>query len=183
MLNEIRADEQRPMYWSVFEGFDFLINILASDKDEATELALAQLGLDAVKGPKLTVFVAGDTVTTLAARNTFSLFQVHGGVAFEWPGEGETCSISREDCETMLGRMRVWVGQPEASQLAEGVGSDLNYVRAQIADIEGILNDPRWSCFSWVVFRPFHSDNREADEDAARADAYSNALYTSTPED
>ena len=182
MLNEICAEEQNPLYWSVFEGFDFLINVLASCKDEATELALAQLGLGADKGPNLTVFAAGDTVTTLAARNTFGLFQEHGGVAFEWPGEGETRHISREDCESMIARMRVWAGQPEASQLAEGVGSDLNYVRAQIADLEGLLSDPRWSCFSWVVFRPFHSDNREADEYAARADAYCNALYTSTPE-
>lgn len=184
MQTEIRTEEQRPLYWSVFEGFDFLLNILATDRESATELALAQLGWSANKRPNLTVFEAGDTVTTLAARNTFSLFQKHGGVAFDWPGiDGDTRSIPREDCESMLDRMRIWADKPEASQLAEGVGSDLNYVRAQIADIEGLLSNPRWSCFSQVVFRPFHSDNREADEDAARADAYCDALYTSTPED
>lgn len=172
-----------PMYWSVFEGFDFLLNVEASDKGEAMELALVQLGWSADKGARLSVFLAGDAVTTLAARNTFGLFQEHGGVAFDWPPDGDTRSISREDCEAMLERMRVWVGVPEATQLAVSVGSDLDYVRAQIAEIEGLLSNPRWSCFSWVVFRPFHCDNREADEDAARADAYSNALYTSTPED
>lgn len=104
-------------------------------------------------------------------------------MAFEWSGEGETRSISLEDCEAMMEGMRAWVGLPEACLLAESVGSDLNYVRAQIADIERLLSDPRWSCFSWVVFQPFHSDNREAEEDYARADAYSDMLYTSTPED
>lgn len=183
MVSEICNEEQKPIYWSVFEGFDFRLNLAASDKEEATAMALAQLGWKADKAPKLQVFLAGETVTTLAARNTFSLFQEHGGVAFDWPGEGETRSIAREECEAMLERMRVWADQPEASQLAEGVGSDLNYVRAQIADIERLLSDPRWSCISWVVFQPFHSDNREAAEDYARADAYSDALYTSTPED
>jgi hypothetical protein len=171
------------MYWSVFDGFDFLLNVVATHKEEATEMALVQLGWGANKGPGLSVFLAGDTVTTLAARNTFGLFQEHGGVAFDWPPEGDTRSISREDCIAMLERMRVWAAQPDANLLALGVGSDLDYVRAQIADIEGLLSNPRWSCFEWVVFRPFHSDDRDADEDAARADAYSNALYTSTPED
>lgn len=182
-MNEICNEEQKPIYWSMFEGFDFLLNLAASDKEEATGLALAQLDWSADKASKLQIFLAGDTVTTLAARNTFSLFQEHGGVAFEWSGEGETRSISREDCEAMIEGMRVWVGLPEADMLAVGVGSDLNYVRAQIADIERLLSDPRWSCFSWVVFQPFHSDNREAEEDYARADAYSDMLYTSTPED
>jgi hypothetical protein len=173
----------KAMFWSVFDGFDFLLNVMATHKEEALELALVQLGWSADKGPSLSVFLAGDTVTTLAARNTFGLFQEHGGVALNWPLEGDTRSISREDCKAMLASMRVWVDQPEATLLALSVGSDLDYVRAQIADIEGLLSNPRWSCFEWVVFRPFHNDDREAEEDAARADAYSNALYTTTPED
>lgn len=182
MQTEIRTEAQGPVYWSVFQDFDFLLNVMASTKEEATELALSQFGWSVDKGPHLSVFLAGDTVTTLAARNTFGLFQEHGGVAFDW-FDGGTRAISRDDCESMLERMRLWLDQPEARFLAEGVGSDLDYVRAQIADIEGLLSNPRWSCFPWVVFQPFHDDNREAAEDYARADAYCDALYTSTPED
>lgn len=47
MVNEICNEEQKPIYWSVFEGFDFLLNLAASDKEQATGLALAKLGWSA----------------------------------------------------------------------------------------------------------------------------------------
>lgn len=171
-------------FWSVFDGFDFLLNIKALDKEDAQGLALAQLGLSAEKIKNLNIFLAGDSVTTLVSRNTFSLFQEHGGVTFDWPGREQTTrAISRGECETMLESMRDWLAQPDAILLAENVGSDLGYVQAQIAEIQGLLSNPRWSCHQWVKFEPFHNDSRVADEDAAGADAYCNALYTSTPED
>jgi hypothetical protein len=183
MIEELSEAQAEP-YWSVFDGFDFLLNVLACDKESARKLAVDQLGLSDVEGSKLTVFEAGHTVTALAARNTFSLFQEHGGVAFEWPiAHGGTRSILREECQVMLESMRHWIELPEAKQLAENVRSDLAFVRQQIADIERLLGDPRWGCYSWIVFNPFRDDNREAAEDEARADAYCNALYTSTPED
>lgn len=183
MIAEFSEAQEKP-YWSVFDGFDFLLNVLAFDKETARKLAVGQLGLSDFAGAKLTVFEAGHTVTTLAARNTFGLFQEHGGVAFDWPSpHGGTRSILREECQVMLETMRLWIELPEAGQLAEKVGSDLAFVRQQIADIENLLNDPRWACYQWIVFNPFYDDNREAAEDAAKADAYCNALYTSTPED
>lgn len=186
--------EQEPgiVAWKVYTGFDFLMHVKARDKEEATQKAIAELGWADRTDFTLTVFKAHDTVRPSAARNTFGLFQNHGGVSFGWPvedefgwpgQEGPIRPLSRDECLSMLVRMRVWITQPEAAQLADDVGSDLEYVQAQIDDIARILEDPLWEYCSWIEFSASRSNNRDAEEDEARADAYCNALYTSSPYD
>lgn len=182
-MSEHSTETNELVNWNVFDKFTFLMNVSAFDKESATEKAIVRLGLGNDTGVKLTVFLAGDTVTAHAAGNTFSLFQKHGGLAFEWPGPGGETRISREECKSMVDCMRLWINQPESGQLAKNVGSDLAFVRDQIMEIEGILKAPRWALCLWVVFNPFNDDNREASEDFDRADAYCNDLYTSSPFD
>lgn len=187
------AEQERgEVAWTIYNKFDFLMNVKARDKEEATQKAITELGWTNRTDFTLTVFEARGTVRTSAPRNTFGLFQDHGGLSFGWPvedefgwpsEEGPIRPLSRDECFSMLGRMRRWLTKPEAAQLAEDVGSDLKYVQAQIDDISRILEDPRWEYCSLIEFSTARSNNREAEEDEERADAYCNALYTSSPYD
>lgn len=166
--------------WCVYSEFTFLTHIEACDIAEAKIKAEKHFGLS----KPLQVFPTRETVTTYAARNTFSLFQKYGGMSKDWT---ETYSrlepISRGDLRTLLDCMQVWVGNPDASSAAEKVGSDLQYVREKIADFNMLLTDPRWLYSQWIEVELLGNDSREHERDCAMADAYSDMLYTSAPED
>lgn len=126
-----------------------------------------------------------DVVKFLAAVNTFSLFQKHGNVDLDWlmPYQGETRDIGREECFAMLDNMRAWLQTPSAESEAASVGSDLRFVREEIEFIESSLAERSDKKHHGVMFLTFRADDRKAQEDDARADAYCHALYGSTPYD
>lgn len=126
-----------------------------------------------------------DVVKFHGAVNTFSLFQKHGNVDLDWlmPYQGETRDIGREECFAMLDNMRAWLQTPSAESEAVSVGSDLRFVREEIEFIEASLAKRSSNKHHGVMFLTFQADDRKAQEDDARADAYCHALYSSTPYD
>ncbi|MFL1449287.1 hypothetical protein ACI77O_12900 [Pseudomonas tritici] len=126
-----------------------------------------------------------DVVKFQGAVNTFSLFQKHGKVELDWlmPYQSETRDIGREDCFVMLGNMRAWLQTPSAESEANSVGSDLRFVHEEIEFIEASLAKRSVKEYQGVMFLAFQADDRQAQEDDARADAYCHALYGSTPYD
>lgn len=126
-----------------------------------------------------------DVVNFISSVNTFSLFQKHGKVKLDWlmPYQSETRDISREECFAMLSNMRAWLQTPLAESEATSVGSDLRFVREKIEFIESSLAERSTRGFHGVMFLISGADDRKAQEDDARADAYCHALYGSTPYD
>lgn len=126
-----------------------------------------------------------DVVKFFAAVNTFSLFQKHGKVDLNWlmPYQRETRDIGREECFAMLDNMRAWLQTPSAESEAASVGSDLRFVREEIEFIESSLAERSTKKHHGVMFLTFRADDRKAQEDDARADAYCHALYGSSPYD
>lgn len=177
-MNLMHPSTQSP--WCVFDNFDFLIHVLASSEAEARQAAAEKTGL----AKQLTVFLEGDSVTTYASRNTFSLFQQHGGLSMSWKETYRQAGpISRDDFRSLIDCMKAWVVTPEAAANAASVGTDLGYVRALIDNFDGILHEPRWAYKSWITIEIGRDDDRQVDIDSDKADEYCNLLYSSSPED
>lgn len=171
------AGAQNP--WCVFDRFDFLMHVVANDVAEARQAAARETGLT----KQLTVFMENDTVTTYAARNTFRLFQNHGGLSMTSNNTSRQIDpISRDDFASLVRRMMVWVNTPLAANYAASVKSDLGYVRALIDAFNQILNSPRWAYKTWINIELDGYDNRQFDTDSERADEYCHRLYSSSPE-
>ena len=119
-----------------------------------------------------------------APRNTFTLFQRHGGVDLDWTRNDRqrTDPISREDCLVILKNMTAWIQRETSAAEAAALGTDLDYVRADLEHITKVLaSELHQHCHS-VMWEAFHDDNRERDEDDRRADEYCHRLY-SGPDD
>ena len=176
-MNELSAPNKP---WCVYSGFTFLTHVEACDEVEANAKAESQFGLN----KPLQIFPDSETVTIYAARNTFSLFQEYGGLSKAWT---ETYSrlepISRSDLGALLDCMKLWVNKPDAVNTAELVGSNIGYVRGKIADLDLLLIEPRWVYSQWIEIELLGNDDSVNERDCAMADAYSDMLYTSTPED
>jgi len=171
------AGAQKP--WCVFDRFDFLMHVIAKDVAEARQAAASETGLT----KQLTVFMENDTVTTYAARNTFRLFQNHGGLSMTRNSTSRQIDpISRDDFASLVRRMMVWVDTPLAAKYAASVKSDLGYVRALIDEFNQILNSPRWAYKTWISIELDGYDNRQFDTDSERADEYCHRLHSSSPE-
>ncbi|MGO4801147.1 hypothetical protein ACEN2T_17855 [Pseudomonas sp. W22_MBD1_FP4] len=166
--------------WCVFNSFDFLMHVEAADEAEARQIAASRTGLE----KRLTVYLEDDTVNTFAGRNTFSLFALHGGLSIDMTETRHKIGpISRDDFTSMLNKMEVWVQTPEAALAAEDVDIELENVTAKIADFNALLNNPRWAYKTCIKIELGRDVSREFEKDLDRADAYSNFLYTSSPED
>ncbi len=165
--------------WCVYSGFVFLTHVEACDEVEAKVKAESQFGLS----KQLQIFPDRETVTTYAARNTFSLFQEHGGLSKDWT---ETYSrlapISRSDLRVLLDCMQLWVNKPDAVKASEKVGSHIDYVNAKITELELLLKEPRWIYSQWIEIELLDNDDSVNQSHCAMADAYSDMLYTSSPE-
>jgi hypothetical protein len=173
----------KKIVWSVFNEYTFLANIEATDKEAARAKVTELLGIDCKTAERLTIFVAGDTVTVIVARNTFILFQQFGGCTLDFTEYHCSRPISLEECQLVIKTMTAWVATQNASIMAARVGSDLDYVMEQVKQLEDILIEPRWSNCTWFIFSPGHDNSRERERDDALADAYCDALYTSSPYD
>lgn len=166
--------------WCVYDGFTFLMHVEAPDEAEARQEAASKTGLN----KRLTVFLEDDTVTTFAGRNTFTLFQKYGGLSMDWlEMYCQVGPISRAHFRSMVDCVMKWVETPAATLAAVSVGSDLGYVRARLDGFNKLLGEPRWAYKSWIKIELGRDDDRQADRANDMADAYSNYLYTSSPED
>lgn len=113
-----------------------------------------------------------DVLKLFAARNTFTLFQRHGDIDLDWTRDDgqRTDPISREDCAAMLKAMQAWIRRKTSEAEAAALGTDLEYVRHDIALIAGALDcEQHRHCHS-VMWEVTTDDNRERDDDERRAD-------------
>jgi len=120
-----------------------------------------------------------------AARNTFTLFQRHGGIDLDCTrNDGQrTDPISREDCAAMLKAMQAWIRRKTSEAEAAALGTDLDYVRHDIAHItEALFREQHQHCHS-VMWEVTGDDNRERDDDDRRADEYCHRLYSGPADD
>jgi len=121
-----------------------------------------------------------DVLKFFAARNTFTLFQRHGGIDLDWTrNDGQrTDPVSREDCAAMLKAMYAWTRRKTSEAEATALGTDLEYVRHDIAHItDSLAREQHRHCHS-VMWEATRDDNRERDEDERRADEYCHRLYS-----
>lgn len=121
-----------------------------------------------------------DVLKMFSARNTFTLFQRHGGIDLDWTrNDGQrTDPISREDCAAMLKAMQAWIRRKTSEAEAAALGTDLEYVRHDIALIaEALACEQHQHCHS-VMWEVTRDDNRERDDDERRADEYCHRLYS-----
>ncbi|MGM3425998.1 hypothetical protein [Pseudomonas sp. LA5] len=121
-----------------------------------------------------------DVLKFFAARNTFTLFQRHGGIDLDWTrNDGQrTDPISREDCVAMLKAMQAWTRRKTSEAEAAALGTDLEYVRHDIAHVtDSLAREQHRHCHS-VMWEATRDDNRERDKDERRADEYCHRLYS-----
>lgn len=121
-----------------------------------------------------------DVLKMFAARNTFTLFQRHGGIDLDWTrNDGQrTDPISREDCAAMLKAMQAWTRRKTSEAEAAALGTDLKYVRHDIVHItEALARQQHQHCHS-VMWEASQDHDRERDEDERRADEYCHRLYS-----
>ncbi|MFT0179915.1 hypothetical protein ACMSIO_05575 [Pseudomonas benzopyrenica] len=121
-----------------------------------------------------------DVLKFFAARNTFTLFQRHGGIDLDWTRSERqrTHPISRDDCQAMLKSMQAWIRRKTSEAEATALGTDLEYVRHDIAHItDALAREQHRHCHS-VMWEATRDDNRERDDDDRRADEYCHRLYS-----
>lgn len=121
-----------------------------------------------------------DVLKFVAARNTFTLFQRHGGIDLDWTRDDgqRTDPVSRDDCAAMLKVMYAWTRRKTSEAEATALGTDLEYVEHDIAHItEALAREQHRHCHS-VMWEATRDDNRERDDDDRRADEYCHRLYS-----
>ncbi|MGF6996869.1 hypothetical protein [Paraburkholderia sp. GAS32] len=131
----------------------------------------------------------GRLVRTLAAGNTFSLFQRFGGVDLSWyehMRQGMECSrpMSRDECARVVAAMTAWLSSEEADAEMRAVGTDRGYVQTKVDQFASLLApdgeqapDHVFNTWSFISVERFTDDDRGLDEMCELADEYADRYW------
>jgi hypothetical protein len=131
----------------------------------------------------------GCLVRTLAAGNTFSVFQRFGGVDLSWyecgrNGMESSRPMSRDECARVVAAMTVWLSSGDADAEMRAVGTDRGYVQNKVDQYARLLApdgeqapDHVFNTWSFISVERLTDDDRKLAELCELADEYADHYW------